>query len=248
MKTDLFSVITVSYNSEATIRDTIRSVNRQTYHNIEHIFIDGGSSDNTVDIITRESTVKNRVISEKDEGIYDAMNKGIELSSGKFVAILNSDDCFANDNVLFDVIGLFNNDVDIVYGNISYFNDSPESVVRIWRTSKYYKDAFSRGWHPPHPAFFVARKAYVNYGLFNTRYRIAADYELMLRFLEIKGLKYEFIDKVLVHMRLGGESNRSVVNVLKGNKEIRVALSSYGIERGLTFTIIRICKKIRQYL
>lgn len=248
MESDLFSIITVSFNSEATIGDTIRSVNRQTYQNIEHVFIDGGSSDSTVDIISRDSTLKKLVISEKDKGIYDAMNKGINLSKGKFVAILNSDDCFAHENVLFDVIKLFKNEVDIVYGNISYFKDKPESVVRIWRTSEYSSGAFTRGWHPPHPAFFVARRAYESYGYFNTRYRIAADYELMFRLLEIQSLKYKFIDQVLVHMRVGGESNSSITNVLKGNKEIRVALRSYGINKGIVFTIGRLCEKIRQYL
>ena len=248
MKSKLVSVITVCYNSSTTIKETIESVNGQTYQNIEHIFIDGKSTDGTLDIIRSTSIRNTKITSEKDDGIYDAMNKGIALARGDVIAILNSDDCFASKEILAHVVTAFGQGIDIVYGNISYFKNDQNKLERFWRSSEYKGQLFAEGWHPPHPAFFVSRRAYMKGGDFNTSLKIAADFDLMFRFLEVNQFRYKFLDETLVKMRLGGESNRSIKNVLKGNREVRASLQAHGIKKNFLFTVKRIFLKLKQYI
>lgn len=216
----IFSVITVSYNSAATIKDTIKSVLGQTHKDLEYIVVDGGSSDGTVDIIKKYSDRVSRWVSERDGGIYDAMNKGIRLSSGDVIGILNSDDIYQDSGVLKRVAQEFDDPgVECCYGDLFYVSKDLGSVVRTWVSGSYSDKAFRRGWHPPHPAFFVRRRAYEKFGAFDLRFPIAADYELMLRFLMKNRLKASYIPETLVRMRTGGESNRSVGNIIKANIE-----------------------------
>ncbi len=180
------SIITPTYNSAATIQDTIESVLSQTYRNVEYIIVDGASKDGTTDIIASYGDKVAKFISEKDGGIYDAMNKGVLLAAGDIVGILNSDDFYAYADAIKDVVDAFESDADIgiVYGDLLYIDAKDTTkTVRVWGSGDYKDGLFESGWHPPHPSFFVRKSIYDKYGIFNTDFKIAADYELMLRFM-----------------------------------------------------------------
>ena len=181
------SIITVCFNAVSTIKDTIDSVLNQNYPEIEYIIVDGASTDGTVEIIRSYGNRIAKFISEPDEGIYDAMNKGISLASGNIVAILNADDFYINSQVISKVVKAFRESgADIVYGDIVIVHpENTEKVVRYWKAGKYRPGSFKWGWHPPHPAFFVKRKIYEKYGVFDLEFkRVAADFEIMARFME----------------------------------------------------------------
>lgn len=217
-----FSIITTSFNSEKTIKDTIESVLSQSYKDIEYIIIDGNSSDNTLKIVREYKERISHIISEKDNGIYDAMNKGITLATGDIVGILNSDDVYYSNKSLEYIAHEFKRtNVDIVWGNILYVKrDNLNIVTRKWISGSYKSGLFRKGWHPPHPSFFIRRKLYEKYGLFKTNLKIAADYELMLRLLEKEKIASSFINVFLVKMRDGGESNwKNIFKVIRGNIE-----------------------------
>ena len=216
------SIITVVWNNVETIHNAINSVLQQTYENIEYIIIDGGSDDGTVEVIKSYGKKIDIFVSEKDEGLYDAMNKGIALASGDIIGILNSDDVYYDDNVIEDVINKIKiSNVDIVYGDLYYVQkNNIQNVVRYWRSSEFKKGAFAKGWHPPHPAFFVAKKVYEKYGLFDLNMSISSDFELMLRFLEKHNISTAHLPRVLVRMRMGGASNNSISNIINGHRSI----------------------------
>jgi len=213
------SVVTVSFNSAKTIEDTIQSVLGQTYGDIEYIIVDGNSKDNTVEIVNKYKDKIAKIISEKDNGIYDAMNKGIRLATGDVVGILNSDDIYASEDVIGKVAEEIKN-VDCVWGNLVYVKKhNTDKVVRQWQSSGFDLGKFNQGWHPPHPTFFVKRGIYEKYGIFRNDLSIAADYELMLRFLQKYKISSKYIPKTLVKMRVGGESNKNILKVIKANME-----------------------------
>lgn len=217
------SIITVVFNGENTIKSAIDSVLNQNYNNIEYIIIDGGSDDKTMDIIRSYGNKINKIVSEKDEGIYDAMNKGIFMSDGDIIAILNSDDAYYDNEVLSVIARSFNQDNELgcVYGDLNYVSkNDPKKIIRAWRSKKYSPNLFKRGWMPPHPSFFVKKEVYNKYGVFRKDLKIAADYELMLRFIERFKVKTAYIPKVMVSMRIGGASNKSLINIISGNLEI----------------------------
>ena len=211
-----FSIITAVLNGSNTIHDTLESILGQSYKNIEHVIIDGGSTDQTLDILKRYENRTTRIISEPDKGIYDALNKGIQLSSGDIIGILNGDDFYAHDQVLNRVADVFENQkVDSCYGDLQYVNrDNTSRIIRQWRSSGYKPGKFSYGWMPPHPTFFVKKDIYERFGYFNTNFKIAADYELMLRFLEKFRISTHHIPEVLIKMRVGGVSNKNLRNML----------------------------------
>jgi len=216
------SIITVCYNSAATIENTIKSVLSQTYPNIEHIIIDGGSTDGTLDVIERYRKKVAVVVSEPDRGIYDAMNKGIARASGDIIGTLNADDFYACSDVIENVVRVMERSrVDVCWGDLEYVSPRDiNKVVRYWRSSEYTLGKFKRGWHPPHPTFFVQRTVYEKYGKFNLEFKIAADYELMLRFLEKCHVVSVYIPRTLVKMRTGGASNfRSLRILIRANVE-----------------------------
>lgn len=218
------SIITATYNSAVTIRDTLSCIASQQYHNIEHLIIDGVSKDKTLEIVNEFSHVA-KVISEKDKGIYDAMNKGVQLATGDIIGILNSDDFYTCPLVLSKVAAAFEDPaVDAVYGDLQYVKqDNVDVVTRTWKSGRYKKKLLYYGWMPPHPTFFVRRHIYDKCGLFNTTLRSAADYELMLRILLKHNTRVEYIPEVLVKMRAGGVSNASLKNRLRANKEDEMA-------------------------
>lgn len=224
------TIITVSYNSELTIRDTIKSVLAQDYSNVEYIVIDGASNDNTMDIIREFGDRIDTVISEPDNGIYDGMNKGIRAASGDVVGFINSDDFYPSSSILTDVMQVFSDpSIDVSYGDLCYVKpDDIHSIVRYWQSSDFIPGSFHHGWCPPHPTFFVRRKIYEQLGLFDLNYQIAADVEIMMRLLEIHNVKAAYLPAVLVHMRLGGETNRSIGNIIRQNQEIWRALKAHG--------------------
>jgi glycosyltransferase involved in cell wall biosynthesis len=220
------SIITVTHNSASTIAHCLNSVSKQFYKPFEHIIIDGASTDNTVLIIKNHKSYFINVVSEPDSGIYDAMNKGIKIAKGDVIGFLNSDDFYADDFVLSRVVEtLSSSAVDSCYGDLCYVDKKNiTKVIRYWKSGIFNKDSFRSGWSPPHPTFFVRRSIYERYGVFNLNYLIAADIELMLRFLEINKISTFYISEILVKMRLGGVSNRNIYSVVKQNIEIIKAL------------------------
>ncbi|MCC7303200.1 MAG: glycosyltransferase [Bacteroidia bacterium] len=233
------SVITVCYNSAKTLGDTLQSVVSQDHDNKEYIVVDGGSSDQSLQIIQSFGTKINRFVSEKDNGLYDALNKGIGLATGEVISILHSDDRFAHGHVLSDVADAFNkNNCESLYGDLDYMDGSMQKVVRKWRSGPYNRSRFLSGWMPPHPAFFLKRSAYENFGTFNTAFTISADYELMLRMLYKNKVSSFHLPAVLVKMRVGGKSNVSIRNRVNANQEDRKAWEVNGIQpRWYTLTI-----------
>ena len=218
------SIITATYNSSRTILDTMNSVQKQTYPHIEHLIIDGLSMDYTIGLI-QSTNFKGTIHRGIDKGIYDAMNKGIGLASGEIVGILNSDDFYASETIIEEVVSIFNETgCDAVYGDLLYVDGLDTSkVIRKWVSGKYNRENFLQGWMPPHPTFFVRKSVYEKYGLFNISLWGAADYELMLRFLYKNKVTAAYLPKVLVHMRTGGQSNTSIFNRLRANMEDRKA-------------------------
>jgi glycosyltransferase involved in cell wall biosynthesis len=216
------TIITVCYNSAKTIEDAIKSVLMQTYPSVEYIVIDGASFDGTRQIISKYESSIDVIVSEEDGGIYDAMNKGILLAKGEVVAFLNSDDFYAESGAISAVMDVFiNNSIDICYGDLCYVDfDHPQKVIRYWRSGDSYGAGFSGGWSPAHPSFFVRTDVYRKYGLFDTKIKIANDIELMYRFMELHKLQYSYLKKVIVYMRLGGQSNKNLRTIFYQNSEI----------------------------
>jgi glycosyltransferase involved in cell wall biosynthesis len=237
------SIITVCYNSASTIRDTFDSILNQSYSDIEFIVVDGGSADSTVSIIKEYEprfNGKMRWISERDNGMYDAMNKGILMSTGEIIGILNSDDFYASEEVLFLVDKtITTKNVDSCYGNLLYRkNNKP---YRYWRSGK--QESFKFGWMPPHPAFFIKKVVYEKYGLFRLDCGVNGDYELMLRFLEKHNVSTVWIDEVFVYMNAGGKSNNGFKSRINGIIDDKIAWKVNNLPP-LLFTIF--LKKIRK--
>jgi len=245
------SIITVCYNSEKTIIDTLKSVQNQTYRNIEHIIIDGGSSDRTLEIIETEGVNVAIVVSEKDDGIYHAMNKGFALASGEIIGFINADDFYASDKIIEIVASTFKkNGVSICYGDLCYVSQTnPTRVIRYWRSNAFQPLSFETGWCPPHPTFFVLKSVYQRLGGFNLDFKIAADFELMARYLESSHISSFYIPEILVKMRLGGTSNKSLLNIWRQNIEILKALNQLGLRFSLLrFVFSKLISRVIQFL
>ncbi len=247
------SIITVCYNSEKYIRFAIESVLNQTYENIEYIIVDGKSTDGTVDILKSYESLFNgrmRWISEKDSGIYDAMNKGIAMATGDVVGILNSDDFYAKGSVIEKVAQCFQDkNVDAVYGDLLYVHaENSDRILRYWKSGRYKKNAFMWGWMPPHPTVFVKKEVYEKYGDFNTDFSSAADYEFLLRVIHKEQIKLTYLPEILVKMRIGGESNRSIKNRIRGNNEDNKAWKINGLRPYWFTRYLKPARKIIQYI
>ncbi|MCE3280647.1 MAG: glycosyl transferase family 2 [Bacteroidetes bacterium] len=234
------SIITVCFNSASTIETTIRSVVSQDYKNIEYIIIDGSSTDNTLSIVGKYKDSISKVISEKDNGIYFAINKGISLASGNIIGILHADDFYSDNHVISKVVDAFRKTgADTLYGDLHYVNRTETTkITRHWKSGEYWDGLFYKGWMPPHPSFFVQKKCYDMYGTYNTSLRSAADYELMLRLLHKHKCSTVYLPEVLVKMRVGGKSNVTLLNRIKANREDKKAWLLNGLKPGF-FTFIR---------
>ncbi len=241
------SVITVCFNSAATVEDTIRSVRAQEYEHIEHVIVDGGSTDGTVDIVKKYNGRIKRFISEPDEGIYDAMNKGLHLAQGDIVAFLNADDIYASPTVISDVVAaLHAGNTDSVYGDLVYVGRrNAQRIVRYWRAGEYRPRAFHRGWVPPHPTFFCRRTLYHEFGGFNPSYRIAGDFELMLRLIEKHRIRVRYVPRPFVRMRVGGRAN-TLRGIIQGNREILQAFRANDMEVSSRFFCSKLVYKLGQ--
>jgi glycosyltransferase involved in cell wall biosynthesis len=243
------SIITVVYNGAAFIADAIRSVLGQDYAPIEYIVVDGGSRDGTVDIVRSFAEKVDRFISEPDQGIYDAMNKGLALATGEVVGILNADDIYANRHIVGKVVRKFlETGCDALYGDLVYVEANQiDRIVRYWKTGEYYTGAFVDGWMPPHPTFFVRRGVYERLGNFNTSLRTAADYELMLRFMYVHQIQVAYLPEVMIKMREGGASNATIKSRLLAHQEDRRAWVINNQQPKFYTLYLKPLKKIKQY-
>ena len=245
------SLITVCWNAEQTIADTLRSIDAQTYRNFEHIIIDGGSSDSTLAIIASAPAQNRRVLSGRDGGIYEAMNKGIGLASGDIIGFLNADDTFESSDALETVAAALEDEAyDGCYGDLIYVsNQNTDRKVRYWKSCAFEPGSFGRGWCPPHPTFYIRRHVYDRFGTFDLRYRLAADVELMMRFLEVARIRTIYIPRVLVRMRLGGATNKNVQNISRQNKEVLRALADHGLKVSTpVFWASKLVNRLGQFL
>lgn len=242
------TVVTVAYNVARTIRDCLESVRNQTAA-VEHIIIDGGSTDGTLEIIEEYRPFLVKIVSEPDRGIYDGMNKGIRLATGDVVGLLNADDVYAGPEVLSRVQKVFEEQkCDSCYGDLVYVSSGNlNKVIRYWKAGNFESRRFYWGWMPPHPTFFVRREIYQKYGLFRLDLGSAADYELMLRFLVKQGISASYVPEVLVKMRTGGASNASLKKRLAANKNDRLAWEVNGLKPYPWTLYCKPLRKIGQY-
>jgi len=243
------SVVTTCYNSASTIAETLASVAGQTHPDIEHIIVDGGSTDRTMDIVDRHRQRLAKVISEPDNGIYDAMNKGIALASGDIVGFLNSDDQFASPLELEFVAKAFEDPhIDACHADLVYVAErDPGRVVRYWKSGEYRPGRFRTGWMPAHPTFYVRRSVYQKFGGFDLQFHLQADFELTMRLLEVHHIRSVHIPRVLVRMRVGGATNSSLGNILKGNLEAYRACLKHGLPVTPFFMLRKILSRIPQF-
>jgi len=244
------SIITATFNSAATIESTLNSIIQQDYSIKEIIIIDGGSTDETLAILEKYQSSITTLVSEKDKGIYDALNKGITRATGDIIAILHSDDFYLNEQVLSRVANAFTkNKCDSVYGNLYYVDkQNTNRIVRKWISGKYKHGKFIHGWMPPHPAFFAKRSCYEKYGNFNLALTSSADYELMLRFLHKQKISTHYLNEFLVKMRVGGQSNITWKNRIKANREDKQAWLLNGLKPALHTFAFKPLRKIIQFI
>ena len=246
------SIITATYNCVSVIEDCLVSVAEQSHDNIEHVLIDGSSSDATLEVIKNYQCEFTKIVSEPDDGIYDALNKGLAYATGEVICFLHSDDVFSSKDVLKNIVSIFEADksVSAVYGDLVYVHRSmPDRVVRTWRCSSFSPNLLKKGWMPPHPTLYVRREWYERIGGFDTRYRIAADYFSILQFFLHPNFKAVYLPEVIIKMRLGGASNRSLGAILRKSIEDwdalrRSGFGAFGAGRAL---ILKNLSKVRQF-
>lgn len=242
------SIITICYNSAHSIADAVNSVLSQTYPNIEYIVVDGKSKDNTVEIIQSFGDRISKFISEPDKGIYDALNKGVRMATGDVIGFMHSDDLFANDQIIEKVARMFeDSSTQSVYGDLQYvYKTDTNKVLRYWKSGEFSLQKLRMGWMPPHPTFYVRKSVYDAYGDFQIRYKIAADYDTMLRFLGKHQITTQYLPEVMVKMRVGGASNRSIKNIILKMQEDWDAIR--GNQFGNIFTLLfKNLRKLNQF-
>lgn len=244
------SIITVCYNSEATLRDTIESVLGQNYPNIEYIVIDGASSDATMDIVREYGHSINVVVSEPDKGIYDAMNKGIQLATGDVVGLLNSDDFYVDDSSVKRLIACMDDaGSDTVFSDLAIVDGKDtERTIRYYSSGTFHPGRLCYGWMPAHPTFFVKRKLYEAHGGFSLDYRIASDFEMVARLLHTAKASYSYLPRVVVKMRAGGASTSGLKSSWILNREIVRACRANGIKTSLPRVLLKIPAKLMEYI
>lgn len=248
MKRQKISIITVVFNGEKTISDTIMSVSSQDYANVEYIIIDGASSDGTTAIIEKHKEKISVFVSELDNGIYDAMNKGVNLATGDLIGFLNADDIYAHSSVLSRVAATFNRcNVDACYGDLVYVRDDLSKIIRYYRSNRFSPKMLAYGWMPAHPTLFIKRKLFDRHGLFKTDYRIAADYEMVARLFWKHHIRYQYIPDVLVKMRMGGVSTSGVKSNYILSKEIVRACKENDINTSLPRVLLKYPLKIMEF-
>lgn len=246
----LVSIITVCFNSSKTIEDTIKSIINQSYKNIEYIIVDGKSKDNTLDIVEKYrnySDIQFKVISEKDKGLYDAMNKGIKLATGDIIGILNSDDMLIDNNVISDIVKRFEDkNTDLVYGDLVFVDEiDTDKVVRKWISKK---GNFRMGWMPPHPTVYVRKEMYNKCGYFDINYKIAADYDMLYKFIQKSKSNMQYVDRILIKMRVGGTSTNGISSNITLNKESVNVLVRDNVKFAYFTVLMKVLRKIPQVI
>lgn len=243
------SIITVSFNSAKTIEKTISSVMEQTFDNIEYIIIDGNSGDDTVSIIKRHEKKNIRLISESDKGIYDAMNKGINLATGDVIGFVHSDDLLASPMILENISKIMKEEnIDGVYGDLVYVDKTnTNKVIRYWKSKAFNSSLLNKGWMPPHPTLFLRKKVYEKHGYFNLEYKIASDYDLMLRIFGDNTLIFKYLPMLITNMRVGGKSNKNFKNIFKKSYEDYRALKTNKISNPLWVLFQKNIAKLPQF-
>ena len=247
----LISIIIPTFNSEKTIEDNISSIKKQSYSEYEIIVIDNNSNDRTLEIINQNNFKNIKIISERDKGIFDAINKGIINSSGEIISILHSDDFFANHKVLEKITDCFDEKkVDMIYGDLVYVRkENINKILRYWKPGLFKDNMFLKGWSPPHPSFFVKKKLFYSFGLYKIENGNSADIELMYRYLQVNKISFHYINETLVKMRYGGASNKNINNIIKKNIQI---LKFLGINKSLykifVFFIFKFFNRLNQFL
>lgn len=243
------SVITVCRNNASTIGDCLRSVASQTHRNVEHLVIDGASADDTMEIVEAMSRQQLLAVSEPDEGIYDAMNKGISRATGEVIGFLNADDFYASDDVLAEVATILEDpDLDGCYADLEYVDGADtERVVRYWRSEPFRPGLFRKGWLPPHPTFFARREIYEKHGGFDTSFTLGADWDLLLRFFEVAKIRTHYTPLTWIKMRSGGATNRSLSNILRNNRECWRAFKKYGMRPSLFYPVTKLAHRLKQF-
>lgn len=245
------SIITATYNSATTIAACMDSVLNQSYTDIEYIIMDGGSEDDTVKFITEAAKLNPNVIfkSEPDKGIYDALNKGIARATGTIIGFVHSDDFLADTDVISSIVETFKTEhADGVYGNLHYVAfDNTDKIIRNWISKPYKKKLLKKGWMPAHPSLFLKKEIYDTYGLFNMNYKIAADYDFILRVFQQKNLKFSYLEKTIIKMRVGGASNKSLKNIVQKTKEDFKAIKHNKIG-GFGTVLLKNITKIKQFI
>ena len=238
-----FSILIPTFNSAKTIQDTIDSIRLQKFTSYEIIVIDNNSTDHTIQILKKNKLPNIKFIIEKDEGIYDAINKGILNARGDIISLLHSDDIYYNSSALQIISEIFDQKkIDIVYGDLVYVKkNNLNKIIRYWKCSSFYSGRFLKGWHPPHPTFFVKKKIYNKYGLYKNHIGNSADVELMYRFLETNKISSFYLNKILIKMRYGGKSNKKLSSILSQNLAI---VNFLGINKSLIKVLLFFFYKI----
>lgn len=243
------TIITATYNSDKSLQRTIDSITSQDYQNIEHIIVDGGSTDNTLEIIKKNSPRITTYISEPDNGIYSALNKGIKLATGDIIGFLNSDDVFTNPFVVSRLVNCFRiKKSDLIYGNLVYQSreEDDKKTIRYWRSNVYNPGCLKWGWMPPHPTLYCKKEIYQTWGLYDESYRISADYEFILRVFKQPTVSKSFLPTIMVKMDVGGISNGSIKNLIRKSVEDYKAIRNN--KTGNLFTLIyKNLRKISQF-
>jgi glycosyltransferase involved in cell wall biosynthesis len=243
------SIITVAYNAAETIENTLLSVSRQTFRDIEYVVIDGGSTDGTQVVVTSHGDYISKFLSEPDYGIYDAMNKGLALATGDVIGFLNADDAYANNNVLSRVAETMEcHCLDALFGDVAFYHrENPDRIVRRYSSAYFRPDRIAWGWMPAHPAVFVKREVFLKTGPFRTDYRIAGDFEFVARVFWKQSLRYRYLPEVLVNMRLGGVSTGGWRNTVLLNKEVLRACRENGIQTNMLKILSKYPVKLLEY-
>jgi glycosyltransferase involved in cell wall biosynthesis len=241
------SIITATFNSEKTLEETILSVINQTYQDIEYTIVDGGSIDRTLEVVNKYRERIAKIISEPNRGVYHALNTGIKYTSGEIIGFLHSDDVYFDNSIIETVAKNFKeSSIDCLWGDLLYVaKDNLQKIIRYWKSSEYREGLFETGWVPPHPSFFVKKEIYEKYGDFNLDFKIAADYELMFRFLKKYKIKGKYISKIFIRMRVGGFSHK---NKKQGNFECIRAWKINGFKMPLYTPFLRILRRLVQIL
>jgi len=244
------SIISATFNAASTIRDMLDSVGGQTHRDIEHLVIDGGSSDGTVDLVRRHGTRVSALVSEPDQGIWDAMNKGLRMATGDIVGFLNADDEFINDGVVARIADVMADaELDACYADLIYVaRDDPQRMVRDWVSEPYRPGLFLKGWMPAHPTFYARRSLFDRYGGFDLQFPLQSDFELAMRLMEVHRIRTRYVPEYWVRMRSGGQSNASLSRVLRGNWEAYRIARHHGLAVSPWYPVAKVLSRLPQFL